>query len=183
MIGGLWPAELSTVNAETATVAEYLKADLERIVKSANEELKRIRQAGMADPARYAEEARVINAARDFAVRRVESTVRHLRGPHQSRRIQYPRRNAGGLGQITGTAPRFKVTTVPPTVEPPAEVPVEDRRPHVTDNRRESPPMDKDQAVAEPISTGRHAAPEPESEETAANTLTLSPHPMRLTPT
>lgn len=175
VIGGLWPAELSTVNAETATVAEYLKADLERIVKSANEELKRIRQAGMADPARYAEEARVINAARDFAVRRVESTVRHLRGPHQSRCIQYPRRNAGGLGQITGTAPRFKVTTVPPTVEPPAEVPVEDRRPHVTDNRRESPPVDKDQAVAEPISTGRHAAPEPESEETAADTLTLSP--------
>jgi Family of unknown function (DUF5631)/Family of unknown function (DUF5632) len=77
--GGLWPAELSTVTAETAPLVKYLKADLQKIVNSANEELLGIRRAGLADPERQAEEARVINGARAFAVRRVESTVRHLR--------------------------------------------------------------------------------------------------------
>ncbi|MCV7398558.1 DUF5631 domain-containing protein [Mycobacterium fragae] len=81
--GGLWPAELSTVTAETAPLVEYLKADLQRIVNAANAELEGIRRAGMADPIRQAEEARVINDARAFAVRRVESTVRHLRNARQ----------------------------------------------------------------------------------------------------
>jgi hypothetical protein len=79
----LWPAELSTVTAETAPLIKYLKADLQRIVNSANEELNGIRRSGMADPIRQAEEARVINGARAFAVRRVESTVRHLRKMRQ----------------------------------------------------------------------------------------------------
>jgi Family of unknown function (DUF5631)/Family of unknown function (DUF5632) len=77
--GGLWPAELSTVTAETAPLVKYLKADLQKIVNSANEELSSIRRGGLADPVRLAEEARVIKGARAFAVRRVESTVRHLR--------------------------------------------------------------------------------------------------------
>ena len=77
--GGLWPAELSTVTAETAPLVKYLKADLQKIVNSANEELSGIRRAGLDDPVRLAEEARVIKDARAFAVRRVESTVRHLR--------------------------------------------------------------------------------------------------------
>ena len=77
--GGLWPAELSTVTAETAPLVKYLKADLQKIVNSANEELLDVRRAGLADPIRQAEEARVIKGARAFAVRRVESTVRHLR--------------------------------------------------------------------------------------------------------
>lgn len=77
--GGLWPAELSTVTAETAPLVKYLKADLQKIVNSANEELSGIRRAGLDDPVRLAEEARVIKGARAFAVRRVESTVRHLR--------------------------------------------------------------------------------------------------------
>jgi hypothetical protein len=81
--GGLWPAELSTVTADTAPLVKYLKADLQRIVDSANEELKGIRRAGWADPTRQAEESRVINEARAFAVRRVESTVRHLRNMKQ----------------------------------------------------------------------------------------------------
>ena len=81
--GGLWPAELSTVTADTAPLVKYLKADLQRIVNSANEELKGIRRAGLADSTRQAEEARVINEARAFAVRRVESTVRHLRNLKQ----------------------------------------------------------------------------------------------------
>lgn len=76
--GGLWPAELSTVTPETATLAEYLKADLERIAHAANDELKLLKRSGMTDPSRQAAEARVIDAARGRAVRRVESTIRYL---------------------------------------------------------------------------------------------------------
>ena len=71
------------MTAETAPLVKYLKADLQRIVDSANEELKSIRRAGWADSNRQAEESRVINEARAFAVRRVESTVRHLRNMKQ----------------------------------------------------------------------------------------------------
>src|SRR5580693_1980713 len=76
--GGLWPAELSTCTAETATFAEYLKADLQRITTSANDELKIIKRAGMPDSVRQAAEVRVIDEARAHAVRRVESTLRQL---------------------------------------------------------------------------------------------------------
>jgi len=79
VIGGLWPAELSAIGAENATFAEYLRDDLQWIANSANDELKIIRRAGMADSARQAEEARVIDDARARAVRRVESAVRDLR--------------------------------------------------------------------------------------------------------
>jgi Family of unknown function (DUF5631)/Family of unknown function (DUF5632) len=91
VIGGLWPAELSTIDAETSTLGEYLKADLQRITSSANDELKMLRRAGMADSARQAEEARVINEARARAVRRVESTVRHLRTSAAEVTAQFPR--------------------------------------------------------------------------------------------
>ncbi|MCA2253133.1 DUF5632 domain-containing protein [Mycobacterium intracellulare] len=76
--GGLWPAELSTVTAETATLADYLKADLQRIANGANDQLKMLKRPGMTDPARQAAEARVIEEARGRAVRRVESTIRYL---------------------------------------------------------------------------------------------------------
>lgn len=76
--GGLWPAELSTVTAETATLAEHLKADLQRIAHAANDELKLLKRAGMAEASRQAAEARVIEEARARAVRRVESTIRYL---------------------------------------------------------------------------------------------------------
>ena len=76
--GGLWPAELTTATAESTTLAAYLKADLERITTSANDQLKIIKRAGMPDLARRAEEARVIDEARARAVRRVESTIRSL---------------------------------------------------------------------------------------------------------
>lgn len=74
--GGLWPAELSVVTPETAALAEYLRADLQRITRSANDELKMIKLAGMPDFVRQAEEARVIDEARARAARRVESTMR-----------------------------------------------------------------------------------------------------------
>jgi len=77
--GGLWPAELATVTAETAALAEYLKADLERIAESANDVLKRIQRAGLVESLREEEEARVIEQARALAVQRVESTIRQVR--------------------------------------------------------------------------------------------------------
>ena len=54
------------------------RADLHRIARSANDELKLIKRAGLPDLARQADEARVIDEARARAVRRVESTIRHL---------------------------------------------------------------------------------------------------------
>jgi Family of unknown function (DUF5631)/Family of unknown function (DUF5632) len=79
VLGGLWPAELAQVNSGNAAVAEYLKNDLQRIADSANYKLRVINEAGLPDPQRLAEQNRVINVARAFAVLRVESTVRHLR--------------------------------------------------------------------------------------------------------
>ena len=78
VIGGLWPAELETVTPKTALIAEYLKNDLQRIANSANDRIRALRHAGFGEDARRAEEARIINAARAFAVLRVESTVRQL---------------------------------------------------------------------------------------------------------
>jgi Family of unknown function (DUF5631)/Family of unknown function (DUF5632) len=115
--GGLWPAELSTVTAETAPLVKYLKADLQKIVNSANEELLGIRRAGLADAVRQAEEARVINGARGFAVRRVESTVRHLRSmtpklPAEHRPVKPVN---GGDDTDTEKTRRFKVVPIAQT--------------------------------------------------------------------
>jgi hypothetical protein len=106
--GGLWPAELSMVTAETAPLVKHLKADLQRIVSSANEELKRIRCAGLVDSTRQAEEARVINEARAYAVHRVESTVRHL----HDMKSTFPsgHRNGYGFAETDNTT-RFKPVT------------------------------------------------------------------------
>jgi hypothetical protein len=117
--GGLWPAELSTVTSETAPLVKYLKADLQRIVNSANEELKSIRCAGLIDSTRQAEEARVINDARAFAVRRVESTVRHLHNMKSKLPTEY--RPVNGAVDTEKTT-RFKLA--PPRPEPtPPNVP------------------------------------------------------------
>ena len=66
-------------NAETTAIAKYLRKDLQRIADSANQKLRAISESNLNGPARQAEQARVINVARAFAVLRVESTVRHLR--------------------------------------------------------------------------------------------------------
>jgi hypothetical protein len=87
VIGGLWPAELEAVTPATAPVAEYLKNDLQRIADSANQRLRALHHSGLPEAGRRAEEARIINVGRAFAVLRVESTVRHLR--------------SGGLGFVT----------------------------------------------------------------------------------
>lgn len=79
VIGGLWPAELVTVTPATAAVAEHLKNDLKRIADSANERLRALRHTDVPDFARRAEEVRIIETARSYAVQRVESTIRQLR--------------------------------------------------------------------------------------------------------
>jgi hypothetical protein len=89
--GGLWPVELSTATTETGTLAEYLKADLQRITDSANDALRVIKRAGMPDPVRWAEEAQVIDEARARAVRRVESTIRHLHAVKADAAVEHMR--------------------------------------------------------------------------------------------
>lgn len=79
VIGDLWPEELSHGSPETATLAQYLKVDLQRIAGSANDDLRAISRAGLDYAVRRDTEARVIDQARDRAVRRVESTMRQLR--------------------------------------------------------------------------------------------------------
>ncbi|WP_186245449.1 DUF5631 domain-containing protein [Mycobacterium simulans] len=79
VIGGLWPAELSSSDAETSTLAAHLNDDLQRIARSANDELTMIRRAGLVESARRAEVANVIDQARALAVRRVESAMRQRR--------------------------------------------------------------------------------------------------------
>jgi len=79
VIGGLWPVELQNVTPDTVEVAEYLKNDLRRIADSANEKLRALQHRGVPEGAHRAEEARIIEGARAFAVLRVESTVRQLR--------------------------------------------------------------------------------------------------------
>ena len=65
-------------DSRTDTLAEYLGADLQRITRSANDQLRTIQLAKMPDFVRQAEEARVIDEARARAVRRIESTIREL---------------------------------------------------------------------------------------------------------
>ena len=137
VIGGLWPAELSTATAETATLAECLNADLQRITSGANDELKVIRRAGMADSARQAEEARVINEARSRAVRRVESTVRQLRTAAAGGRVRSPRH---AVDDLAGTD--LDKTQVIPAVAP-AEPTVD--TPEITENpQHEALVLDRD---------------------------------------
>jgi len=107
------------VTAETAPLVRYLKADLQRIVNSANEELKNIRCAGLVDSTRQAEESRVVNEARAFAVRRIESTVRHLHTLKTNSPIDH--RPVNDVDEPVKTA-RFKLALTQPDPEPTAEI-------------------------------------------------------------
>jgi Family of unknown function (DUF5631)/Family of unknown function (DUF5632) len=166
VIGGLWPAELSTASAETATLAEYLNADLRRITSSANDELKMIRRAGMADSARQAEEARVINEARAHAVRRVESTVRQLRTATATVRSRPARHAVQDFAEadIDKTQVIPAVAAVEPTVfEAPKISENRHHRPLAVDHDDEPEPAvaeHRDAAVAGTIATPQAEAPE-----------------------
>lgn len=136
VLGGLWPAELTTITPETAPLAEYLNADLQRIANSANEKLHAIGRSGLAGQARQAAEARVINVARAFAVLRVESTVRQLHKEAIEFRTEFASLNAA-----------------PAPVEPTEQIPVEAERP-----RPAEPPLEAGEQRPRPA---RHRMTEP----------------------
>jgi hypothetical protein len=162
--GGLWPAELPETTDETATLAEYLKADLERITRTANDELRTIQRAGMPDFARQAEQARVIDEARTHAVRSVESTIRDLHAVQAQARVEDERQqDAEGLDGAD-----LEKTQVIPVVTD-AEAPVEAVNGAVPEPREAVPSERNDAPVAGPqagqadaqedeadISKGRH---------------------------
>ncbi|MGO9385104.1 MAG: DUF5631 domain-containing protein [Mycobacterium sp.] len=156
--GGLWPAELSPVTAETAALAEYLKTDLQRISNGANEQIKMIKRAGLPDFARQAEEARVVDEARARAARRVESAVRDLHAVKAGGLPDYSRQPDGG--HLAG--PDLDTTQVIPAVtpvEPPVEEPAESA--HDTLGPTESEHNDAPAAVGDddPDDSGaRHTA-------------------------
>ncbi|WP_197379206.1 DUF5631 domain-containing protein [Mycolicibacterium mengxianglii] len=106
VLGGLWPAELDQATTETATLAAYLKRDLHRIADSANHKLRVLNEADLAEPIRRAEQHRVINVARTFAVLRVESTVRQLRKEALSPTTEFLRLDSAAEDQ-TGVIPRL----------------------------------------------------------------------------
>jgi Family of unknown function (DUF5631)/Family of unknown function (DUF5632) len=172
--GGLWPAELSTVTADTAPLVKYLKADLQKIVNSANEELLGIRRAGLADPVRQAEEARVINGARAFAVRRVESTVRHLRNmtpklPAEHRPVTPVNGTAGT--EDTEKTRRFKIAPpAPPETNEPADRSAPPRPEYSEQDHHEAavvdlPPVEPVAAAEQPVPAAELDFGEPEELE------------------
>jgi hypothetical protein len=184
VIGGLWPAELSTVTDETATLAEYLKADLQRIIGSANDELKIIKRAGMADAARQAEEARVIDEARANAVRRVESTIRHLRTMKTEVHAEHPRMQVAERfpgTDIDETQVIPAVTAVEPAADEPtgtAPEPLESTQSDRQDAPVAGPSADDDdepeaseaghRAAADDAAAETATTPEPEAPEAPA---------------
>lgn len=138
---------------------------MQRIVDSANEELAVIRRARMADPIRRAEEARVINGARAFATRRVESTVRHLRKVTREFPAEYRAMNGPEESEKT------RLLTVVARAQTQMNVPADDSAhpsPEIPEQgHRQMPAVDQDDSRAEPIDAIAQAAPvaEPETVE------------------
>src|SRR5690348_1557897 len=115
------------ITAETDAVADHLRDDLQRIARNANDELKILRRKEMSDPLRQAEATRVIEQARARAVRRVESTLRHLQtammpaqtGPDRcagsrcdrhGKHAGHPRRRRRATGWSSATKPGLSTT-------------------------------------------------------------------------
>lgn len=167
--GGLWPAELSTVTAETATLAEYLKSDLQRIANGANDQLKMLKRAGMTDPARQAAEARIIEEARGRAVRRVESTIRYLHTVQSG--AQSPAAPPPALGpsgaDLEKTQVLPAVREVDDDAEPPQPPPRWRRRP--VEPAEPDEPHEPDEPVepVEPQAVEQETAPAEEATEPA----------------
>jgi Family of unknown function (DUF5631)/Family of unknown function (DUF5632) len=169
--GGLWPAELSATTAETATLAEHLSADLQRIAWSANDELRSLRRAGLADPARHAAEAKVVSEARARAERRVESALRHMRNAAVETHSTNPRVNAAENRHRAG----LDSTQVIPAVTaelPPADPPVAvaDEQPDVT----EAPEISEAAEIAEIAEIAEDAGDAGDA-EAAADELIVAP--------
>jgi hypothetical protein len=182
VIGGLWHGELATLTAENATLANYLRADLQRITRSANDALKLIKRAGLADSVRQAHEARIIDEARANAVRRVESTIRHVRAM-KAEMLAGPRR-AQVTERFTGTdIDEIQVIPAVRGVEPAAAGPTntapEPQESTGTD-RHETPvapslaaaPLAADHDEPE-VSVARHWAPD--DDDAATTVITPTP--------
>jgi hypothetical protein len=170
---------LSTITDETAALADYLRADLQRITRSANDELKVIKRAGMADSAREAEEARVIDEARARAERRVESAIRHVHAMKAEalaghRRPQVTERFAGRDIHETQVIPA--VTDVESAVAAPADAAPELQESNETD-RHETPvappvppaPLADDHDESQ-VSVARNRAPDDDDDATTVIT-------------
>ena len=97
VLHGLWPKELAAPRDETAALARHLREDLLRIADKAIEKVEAIRQEGLRPDLQAAEEMRVINVARAFAVLRVESAVGELNG---SRAVSMPQEFLAIAGPI-----------------------------------------------------------------------------------
>lgn len=154
--GGLWPAELSTVSSETASLADYLRADLQRIANGANDELKMTKRAGMPDPARQAAETRIIDDARARAVQRVESTMRQL---HEMKAKAAPGyRHQPGVESV---APNSDATQVTPAVtqDAPSEAVADDDT--AVGDLEETPVTPADSDIDLPPVAPVEIAPEP----------------------
>ncbi|MCV7377966.1 hypothetical protein BST11_02650 [Mycobacterium alsense] len=157
--GGLWPAELSTTTPETAALAEYLKASLQRITRRANDELRTIRLSGMADSVRKAEEGRVIEEARARAQRRVDSTMRQLHEVKARLRaepdVPHDVQNPNGA-DLDKTQIIPAVTDVETPADAPADAALE-------------PPGAIDDAPSAPVEPAPPVAPTPPVEPTPPN--------------
>lgn len=78
VLDGLWPYELMQPRPEHVAAARHLQEGLLRIAGEANRKLWELYRLPLPLMQRQAEETRIVNLARSFAVLRVESTVRAL---------------------------------------------------------------------------------------------------------
>lgn len=78
VLDGLWPYELMQPRPEHVAAAHHLQEGLLRIAGEANRKLWELYRLPLPLMQRQAEETRIVNLARSFAVLRVESTVRAL---------------------------------------------------------------------------------------------------------
>lgn len=143
---GLWPAELSTITPENATVARYLRADLERIARSANEELRSIRRAGIVGPSLQAEESRVVDTARGIAAARVAAALRQLGNKLQDLPTQYlpPVAAAPTGGPSHDDTQQLPIITAPLADQPPREGAADVPEPAARDADGSEPESDHD---------------------------------------
>ena len=143
VLDGLWPSELNAAGPDSDPLAGYLERDLRRIADSANQRLRVIAAAGLDEDTRRAEESRVFNVARAFAVLRVESTVRQLR------------REPIGFEPVGNALDAPRDVVVEPEVIEPAAPP-------------EPEPIPVAQPAPTPRDAARHAKPDPAPEPQAA---------------
>jgi hypothetical protein len=171
--GGLWPAELSTVTGETASLADYLRTDLERIAHGTNDELKMLKRSEMPDTARQAAEARIIEQARARAVRRVESTMRQLHEMKVETASGYRRPQA-----VEPVARSLDATQVMPAITedtPPESAPAE----ALADDEAAATEREEAQIIPvirdiDPVPIGRHhAVDEPPTEDDEPETTRI----------